>query len=577
MPIIDYSKQVKKYATGTLLGDQLSRNLVLRLAQRSSAPESVLDIGCGAGTLLQQLKDIFSNVNVTGVDPCQAFLDEAGKNVPNGRFLVGHAAELPVSDASFDMVFSTWAIHHCQDLEAAMSEIARVVKVGGEIIFCVFHPIHSFLHLHDEVHAKKRQTLDYWGADKFLNHLHYDVDVEEEHHAIDAYIGPAFLKHFDLLHFSEGKQETSPNVLNVNHPTFFLIKARKREKDNEEAVVPLVSGESLKGHSEPTASKYLPVEANPLPAIADNMTQLIGNTPLMRVDMDELNGELLVKLEYLNPMGSVKDRLIAVIDQALNDGRLKPGDTVIEATAGNTGIAFMAALASRGLKGKILLMEKFSDAKANALKLLGAEVIRVPNYENDQDVAKAMAEAEGAFHFGQFHNGLNPKIHETGTAEEIWQQCHGHVDVIVAGCGTGGTLMGLAKNLKNKNPNLKMVGVLPKGAKLLPDDEIGSWEIEGIGTPYSPPLCEVELIDEWIRVTDIEAFQMAHRMMVEFSVFCGSSAGANMAGALRSSIVADLDNDGRCLVILPDSSKNYPNTLSDYQWMREKGFLYQPE
>jgi cystathionine beta-synthase len=236
----------------------------------------------------------------------------------------------------------------------------------------------------------------------------------------------------------------------------------------------------------------------------------------------------------------------------------------------------MAALASRGLKGKILLMEKFSEAKADALQLLGAEVIRVPNHLNDQVRARELAELEGAYHFGQFYNILNPQIHETTTAEEIWAQCGGKIDAVVAGCGTGGTLMGLSRSLKKKNPKLKVVGVSPVGAKLLPQDDVGCWEIEGIGTPYSPPLCDLDLVDEWVRVNDKESFQTAHRMMVENSILCGSSAGANMAGALRSRIVTGLSREDRCVVILPDSSKNYPNTLSNYEWMKQKGYLYTP-
>lgn len=576
MPIPDYTDQVKQYAQGTLLGDQLSRDLVLRLAQRSPAPQRILDIGCGAGTLLKKLSELFPGVEVTGVDPCDAFLEKAKKSVPAGTFINGSADNLPLPDSAFDMVVSTWAIHHCHNIQKAMEEAARVLRVGGEAIFCMFHPIHSFLHLHDAVHERKLETLDYWGSNTFLNHLHYEIDVEEEHHTLDSYIGPAFLKHFELLHFSEGKQETSPNVRNVNHPTFFLVKARRRDVPNSEATIPLEPCESLQGYSAPTSTAYPPIQPNPLPGIADNVSELIGNTPMVRVHTGEVSCDLLAKLEYLNPMGSVKDRLVAAIDKAMNEGKLKSGDTVIEATAGNTGIAFMAALASRGLKGKILLMEKFSDAKANTLRLLGAEVVRVPNHENDQDAARALAKSEGAFHFGQFHNMFNPMIHETTTAEEIWAQCGGQIDVVVAGCGTGGTLMGLSRNLKKKNPELKVVGISPAGAKLLPHDEVGCWEIEGIGTPYCPPLCDVDLVDEWVRVTDKEAFQTAHRLMVDHSMFCGSSAGANMAGALRSTTVSNLTQGNRCVVILPDSSRNYPNTLSDYEWMKGKGYLYAP-
>lgn len=575
MSILNYEDQAKQYARGSLLGDQLSRNLVLRLAARSAPPHRILDIGCGGGTLLKYLTEIFPGAEMTGVDPCEAFLEIAKENLPEGTFKNGYAGDLPFPDESFDMIVSTWALHHCHDTSQAMMEAARVLRTSGVVIFCIFHPVHSLLHLHDEVHQGNKETLDYWGSDTFLNHLHYGVDAEEEHHALDSYIGPAFLEQFDLLHFSEGKQETSPNVRNVKHPTFLLVKAQKRQTSNKEAVVPLESGESLQGDLAPVRSEYRPVHPNPLPGIAENVSQLVGNTPLVRVNMAEVACDLLVKLEYLNPMGSVKDRLVAAIDSAMAEGTLKTGDTVIEATAGNTGIAFMAALASRGLKGKILLMEKFSGAKANMLRLLGAEVVRVPNHKNDQDAARELAEREGAFHFGQFHNILNPKIHEATTAEEIWAQCDGRIDVVVAGCGTGGTLMGLSRNLKRKHPMLKVVGVSPAGAKLFSSDEVGCWEIEGIGTPYSPPLCDTDLVDEWVRVSDKEAFQTAHRLMVEHSVFCGSSAGANMAGALRSTTVSKLTRNHRCVVILPDSSRNYPDTLSDYEWMRRKGYLYQ--
>ncbi len=574
MPTSDYENQKVVAARAAPQHNQFSRNLILRLARRSSAPNRILDIGCGGGVLLHQLSEIFPQAHLTGIDPSDALREKAKELLPGGTFISGISSNLPVPDSSCDMVVSTWALHHCRYPRKAMQEAARILEVGGTAIFCIFHPIHSFLHLHDKVHEHKLSTLDYWGSDSFINHLHYGIDVEEQHHTLDDFIGPEFLECFDLLHFSEGKQVTSPNVRNVSHPTFFLVKAKKRHATNSDAIVPLEPGESLKGEADIKPSTYPPIEPNPLPAIAADVSELIGNTPLVRVAMAELAAEVLLKLEYMNPMGSVKDRLIAAIDKAMSEGSLNPGDTVVEATAGNTGIAFMAALASRGLKGKILLMEKFSDAKANTLKLLGAEVIRVPNGENDQVAARAMAEREGAYHFGQFHNLLNPWIHETTTANELWEQCGGHIDVLVAGCGTGGTLMGLSRNLKKRNSGLKVVGVSPAGAKLLPEDEIGCWEIEGIGTPYAPPLCDVDLVDEWVRVQDKEAFQTAHRLMVKNSIFCGSSAGANMAGALRSEIVSGLTAAQRCVVILPDSSRNYPNTLSDYGWMQRKGYLY---
>lgn len=574
MPGPSESEQAAKYAEGTKAWDQLSRNLVIRLIARSPAPATILDIGCGAGTLLQQLAEMLPKAELTGVDPSETFLETARKNVPTGTFVKGYAENLPLADGSFDMVLSTWALHHCHEVNRAMLEAARVLRPGGEAIFCILHPLQSFLHLHDEVHGGEKASIDYWGSDSFVNRLHYGVEVEEEHHTLDAYIGEAFLENFDLLHFSEGKQQTSPNVRNANHPSFFLMKARKRAEVNREAVVPLEAGESLKGYAQPAPSAYPPVDPNPLPAIADNVAQLIGNTPLVRTNMKEVSGEILAKLEFLNPVGSVKDRLIAAIDEAMAEGRLKAGDTVIEATAGNTGIAFMAAVSSRGLKGKVLLAEKFSDAKANTLKLLGAEVVRVPNHINDQLEARAMAEREGAYHFGQFYNALNPVIHERTTAAEVWAQCLGHIDVIVAGCGTGGTLMGLARGLKSRNPNIKVVGVSPKGARLHPDDDIGSWAIEGIGTPYSPPLCDFEIVDEWVRVTDEEAFRTAHRLMVDHSIFCGSSGGANMAGALRAQAVAQLPPEGRCVVILPDSARNYPTTILSYEWMQQKGYLH---
>jgi cysteine synthase/SAM-dependent methyltransferase len=566
--------QAAKFATGTKAYDQFSRNLVIRLATRSAAPDRVLDIGCGAGTLMQQLSAIFPASQMTGVDPSDAFLENARKNVPTATLLKGRAEELPLPDGTFDMVLSTWVLHQCHEVDRAIREAARVLRPGGEVIFCILHPLQSFMHLHDEVHASQRKTLDYWGSDTFVNPLHYGVAFEEEHHTLDAYIGAAFLQHFELLHFSEGKQQTSPNVRNVNHPSFFLLKARKRTTPNLEAIVPLEADEALQGYTKPPSTQYPPTAPNPLPAIADSVSQLIGNTPLVRTPMDEVPCELLAKLEFLNPIGSIKDRLIAAIDEAMADGRLKPGDTVIEATAGNTGIAFMAAVSSRGLKGKVLLAEKFSEAKANTLKLLGAQVVRVPNHINDQLEARAMAEREGAFHFGQFYNALNPEIHARTTAEEIWAQCQGRIDAVVAGCGTGGTLMGLTRRLKERNPNLKVVGVSPKGAKLLPDDDIGCWEIEGIGTPYSPPLCEIDAVDEWVRITDEEAFQTAHRLMVDHSIFCGSSGGGNMAGALRSHIVSALPKDARCAVILPDSAKNYPSTILNYEWMEKKGYLF---
>ncbi|MTW23195.1 pyridoxal-phosphate dependent enzyme [Allochromatium palmeri] len=567
-----YSEQAGRYASASLSGDQLSRDLVLRLISSIGPVQNVLDVGCGAGTLLKRLSESNPEAVLAGVDICDEFLQMAREAVPRGVFRNAKASTIPFPDGTFDLVVSTWALQHCAQVEQAMQEIARTTRPGGHVVLCLFHPIQSLMHLHEEVVSGTREFTDYWGHDTFINRLSYGVDVEEMHHSMDAYIGEGFLRHFDLLHFSEAKQLTSPNVANVNHPSFFLVKARRRSKPNADAALQLRDGETMRGAPPGALSPSAPRNPNPLPAIADSVTQLIGNTPLVRADLG-LPCETLLKLEYLNPMGSIKDRLIRAIDAAMVEGVLKPGDTVVEATAGNTGIAFMAALASRGLKGKILLMEKFSELKANTMRLLGAEVIRVPDDQNDQLAAKRLAKEEGAFHFGQFYNPLNPEIHRRGTAEEIWRQCGGRVDAVVAGCGTGGTLMGLCRGLRERNPALKIIGVSPEGARLVADEPVGCWGIEGIGTPYAPPLCEVERVDEWIRVSDAAAFTTAHGLMCGHGMFCGSSSGAIVAGALQSRILQSLTLQQRCVVILPDSAKNYPDTLMNYDWMRQHGFL----
>ncbi|HVT03595.1 MAG TPA: cysteine synthase A [Thermoanaerobaculia bacterium] len=293
----------------------------------------------------------------------------------------------------------------------------------------------------------------------------------------------------------------------------------------------------------------------------DSILDLVGNTPIVKLARITEPGAaaIYVKLEFLNPGGSVKDRLGAhLIRVAEKAGFLKKGGTVIEPTAGNTGIGLALAGAQMGYRVILVVPEGFSEEKVELMKALGGEVVRTPKADG---ILAAIARADelaktipGAYVPQQFRNPANSDAHYETTGPEIWEQMDGHVDAYVAGSGTGGTFTGAARYLKEKNPDLYAVIVEPQGS-VLTGGCAGPHEVEGIGSSFIPPVLDMSLASEIITVVDPPAFAMVARLAAEESILSGSSGGANVVAALQ--IARKLGPGKRVVTIIPDSSERY--------------------
>lgn len=261
---------------------------------------------------------------------------------------------------------------------------------------------------------------------------------------------------------------------------------------------------------------------------------------------------------------------------AEKSGRIKRGDTLIEPTSGNTGIGLALTAAVLGYRMIITLPEKMSQEKVSVLKALGAEVIRTPTEaafdapESHIGVAKKLnGEIKDSHILDQYANDDNPNAHYYGTAEEILKQCDGKVDVVVISAGTGGTLTGIAKKLKEKIPKVVIVAVDPYGS-LLADpekDEVGTYQVEGIGYDFVPKVCHRDLVDKWVKTRDTESFTMARRLIKEEGLLCGGSSGSAVWGAIQACKDLKLTKGQRCVVILPDSVRNYMTKFLSDDWM----------
>ncbi|MHC4379306.1 MAG: cystathionine beta-synthase, partial [Planctomycetota bacterium] len=314
--------------------------------------------------------------------------------------------------------------------------------------------------------------------------------------------------------------------------------------------------------------------------ILDNILQAVGNTPLVRLNHigKDTGCEILAKCEFMNPGGSVKDRIGArMVLEAEAQGRIKPGDTLIEPTSGNTGIGMAMAAAVKGYRMIITMPQKMSREKQVVLEALGAEIIRTPTEaawddpESHISVANQLKEIlPSSDILDQYANPDNPKAHYEGTAEEILRQTGGKLDVFVATAGTGGTLSGTARRLKEVLPDLKIVGVDPYGSILAGPSEPKSYKVEGIGYDFIPDVLDRDLVDYWIRSDDHESFLMARRLIRQEGLLCGGSCGAAAWAAVE---VAKREGPGKRIVtILPDSVRNYMTKFMDDAWMRENGF-----
>jgi cystathionine beta-synthase len=296
---------------------------------------------------------------------------------------------------------------------------------------------------------------------------------------------------------------------------------------------------------------------------------------------------MLVKCEYFNAGGSVKDRIgRRMIEEAEKAGILKPGiSTIIEPTSGNTGIGLALAGAVKGYRVIITLPEKMSKEKVDVLKAFGAEIIRTPTEaawdspESHIGVAKKLnAEIPNSVILDQYSNPNNPLAHYYGTAEEILDACDGQLDMVVGGAGTGGTITGVAKRLKEVLPNIKVVAADPYGSILAKPDELNSeistYQVEGIGYDFIPKVLEHQYIDKWIKTDDKTSFTLARRLIREEGLLCGGSSGSAMQAALQAA--RSLKKGQRCVVILPDSVRNYMTKFLSDEWMAEHGFLDTP-
>lgn len=300
--------------------------------------------------------------------------------------------------------------------------------------------------------------------------------------------------------------------------------------------------------------------------IFDDITKTIGNTPLVRLNrvMDEAAAEVVAKVESFNPLSSIKDRIaVSMIDAAEQEGKVKPGATIIESTSGNTGVGLAFVCAARGYKLILTMPETMSLERRNLLKALGAEVVLTPGSEG---MGGAIRKAEelvkqipGSYMPQQFKNPANPKAHRETTAEEIWRDTDGKVDLLVAGVGTGGTITGLAQALKARKPSLKIIAVEPAGSPVLSGGQPGPHKIQGIGAGFVPDVLRLELVDEVIAIADQDAMRTTRRLAREEGLLVGISSGAAVTAALR--VAARPENaDKLIVVILPDSGERYLST-----------------
>ena len=298
-----------------------------------------------------------------------------------------------------------------------------------------------------------------------------------------------------------------------------------------------------------------------------NITEAFGNTPLVRLNRvtEGASATVLAKLEFYNPSSSVKDRLaIAVVDAAEASGELKPGGTIVEATSGNTGIALAMVAAARGYKAVLAMPDTMSSERRMLLRAYGATLVLTPGAEGMTGaVNKAVeiaAEIPGAVLARQFENPANPEIHRKTTAEEIWRDTDGAVDVFVAGVGTGGTLTGTGQVLKEKKPGLRVVGVEPLESPLLNGGEAGPHKIQGIGANFVPAILDREVYDEVLDVTSQQAVDMARRLGAEEGILGGISSGATAHAAVELSKRPELAGS-TIVVILASFGERYLSTV----------------
>jgi len=315
--------------------------------------------------------------------------------------------------------------------------------------------------------------------------------------------------------------------------------------------------------------------------IYDNILQTVGDTPVVRLNRigADLPCELYGKCEFMNPGGSVKDRIaVRMIEEMEKSGRLRPGGTMIEPSSGNTGTGLAMVAAVRGYPLHITMPEKMSREKQLVMEALGAVIHRTPTEAAHDDpdsllgVAKRLnEEIDGSVIPDQYTNPDNPLAHYHGTAAEIWDDFGDSLDLVVVGAGTGGTIAGVSRYLKEKNPNIRIVGIDPEGSILGGRQEVATYHVEGIGYDFIPEVLDYEFIDEWIYCNDHDSFRLARRLIGEEGLLVGGSSGSVVWGMLKA--LETMPEARRALCILPDSIRNYLTKFVDDEWLRARGFL----
>ncbi len=310
---------------------------------------------------------------------------------------------------------------------------------------------------------------------------------------------------------------------------------------------------------------------------ANDILSLIGNTPLVKLNnlTEGIRSDIYAKLEFYNPSGSVKDRVaIYIVEDAERRGILKPGDTIVEATSGNMGVAFALVGAVKNYKCIFTLPESISKEKIQAIKLYGADIVLTPKGLPPQDerscykVAQKIAREKGAFYVNQYFNQLNPEAHYKSTGPEIWRDTEGKVSAVLCGIGTGGTITGVGKYLKEKKKSVKIIGVEPVGSVFKTYLEKGiltaasDFDIEGIGKNFIPGALDFDYVDEVIQVLDEDALNAVHKLVKKEGILAGGSSGAAIAAAIR--YANESDENENIVVILPDSGLKYLSKLTGF-------------
>ncbi len=314
-----------------------------------------------------------------------------------------------------------------------------------------------------------------------------------------------------------------------------------------------------------------------------NILELIGNTPLVKINnlTRDMKATVLAKIEFTNPGGSVKDRVgLAMIEDAERKGLLKPGYTIVEATSGNTGIGLALAGRVKGYKVILVMTDKIGQEKRNYLKALGAEVVIVPKEATPdlpdyyRNKAKSLSEEiPNAINLNQYANDANPFSHYSGTGAEIWKDTDGKITHFVCGVGTAGTITGVSKYLKEKNPKIKVTGADPIGSNFKRYKDTGKigettlHQIEGLGTDIIPPITNFDYVDEIVSVKDIDSINMCKRLSLEEGIFCGASSGTGAYAALD--IAKNLDEDAVVVFLVCDTGERYLSKYHNDNWLKE--------